>query len=148
MIGGKGDQQIQPSPTHHAHKTEIQMSCKGTRMAGLCTYESYVLSFWTFCLDHVAPADSPVGSLHTPWSYVLVCSLFLLTLAFLHSALMIFFSSHGGSWLFDGLSYWELQAILTPSNLIFATQFRVCKHPVPHRQANICEPVPNATDMN
>lgn len=83
--------------------------------------------------SHVAPGDSPVGSPHTPecmpLNCVLECSLSLLSLAFLHSA--FFFFPHGSSWLFDGLNYWELQAILTGSNLIFATQFRVCKHPSP-----------------
>lgn len=44
-IWGKGDQQINPD----AHKTQIQISCKGTD--GVCTYELYVFSFWGFCLE-------------------------------------------------------------------------------------------------
>lgn len=128
-----------------AHKTQIQTSCKGTgsraHMSSVCLASG--ASAWS----HGASGDSPVGSPHTPegmpLNRVLECSFSLLSLAFLHSALFFFFP-HGSSWLFDGLNY--LVQLLTRSNLIFATQFRLCKHPVPHRQAtsqskyaNLCQ---------
>lgn len=87
-ILGKGDQQIQP----HAHKTQTQISCKGTD--GARTYELYVLSFWGLSLEPCGSwgLSSRVAPRTRVHSIELSSRMFSLppTLAFPHSALMFF----------------------------------------------------------
>lgn len=81
-----------------AHKTQIQISCKGT---GSCAHMSSVcLVSGASAWSHVASGDSPVGSPHTPecmpLNCVLECSFSLLSLAFLHSAFFFFLMEAAG----------------------------------------------------
>jgi hypothetical protein len=106
-IWGKGDQQIQPG----AHKTEIQISSKGTQMARTHMSSMCLASGASAC-SHVAPEDSPVGSLHIRVHSIEWSSGTLPTphphpwpLSFLHSA-WIFFSllMEAVGWLLDWIT--------------------------------------------